>query len=298
VYIVGIGARFALYLNALNNGDMTATKPFGVEGFLPISALLGLKQLVMSFEYDRVHPAGLTIFIAIIVMSIVLKKSFCSHICPVGCVSESVSKIGFNKRIPWYIPVWALKYVLLGFFVYVVLFGMDINAIRAFINSPYNAVSDAKMLYLFTPPSLTTVLVLVAIILLTLVFRNFWCKNLCPYGALLGLFSVLSPIKVKRNAEACTSCMKCTKVCPSGLSVHTKKTIHNPDCVGCHECIKHRGTPECLETTVVRYNKWFPLVAVGIFVLITIVAMVTGYWESSVSNEQYLQFLKIGVTHP
>jgi polyferredoxin len=87
LYIVGIGVRFIIYLNALNSGDMSASKPFGVEGFLPISALLGLKQLVLTFTYDRVHPAGLTIFIAIIVMSIVLKKSFCSHICPVGFIS-------------------------------------------------------------------------------------------------------------------------------------------------------------------------------------------------------------------
>ncbi len=297
VYVLGIGLRFYFYLRALSDGNVDVTKPYGVEGFLPISALLGLKQLLLTFRYDTIHPAGLTILISAILMSIIFKKSFCSHICPVGFVSETVAKLGKRWVIPWFIPVWALKYVLLGFFIYIVL-TMDIGSIQAFMRSPYNIVADSKMLGFFLHPSMMTMIVLAALLALTFFFRGFWCKNLCPYGALLGLCSVFSPVKVKRDASACIKCGRCRRICPMGLSVDQKNTVWNPDCMGCHECVKNRQNPHCLNTTAVKYNRWIPACIVAVFIGMIGAAMLTGHWESSVTNELYKKYLQIDISHP
>ena len=45
--------------------------------------------------------------------------------------------------------------------------------------------------------------------------QNFWCRYLCPYGALLGLTSLLSPLRIRREPAACIDCAKCAKACPS-----------------------------------------------------------------------------------
>lgn len=298
VYIATIGVRFILYISALNAGSMAASKPLGVEGFLPISALLGFKQLAMTGKYDMVHAAGLSIFLAIVVISIVFKKSFCSHICPVGLISEKISAVGKRLYIPVFIPVWIIKYVLLGFFIYAVFFAMDLRSIQSFIISPYNIVSDYKMLKLFAPPSMTTIIVVSAIVLLTLVFNNFWCKYLCPYGALLGLVSVLSPVKIKRDAATCTDCKSCRQACPSSINVHKKDIVYNPDCNLCQECVKHCPVDKCLSTTLVKRNNYIPAAVLALFLIIIGTAMLTGHWESAIPNEMYSRFMKMNIMHP
>ena len=70
------------------------------------------------------------------------------------------------------------------------------------------------MYYFFaeiTPFALT---VIVGLVLLSIPIRGFWCRYLCPYGALLGILSLLSPQKIKRNPTTCIDCGKCAKVCP------------------------------------------------------------------------------------
>lgn len=295
VYILGIGARFYFYIAAVKLGDFGLSRPSGVEGFLPISALLGLRQLIFDGTYDKVHPAGLTILLAAIIMSALFKKSFCGYICPVGYVSEQVSKVGLKVKIHKYIhyPLTALKYAVLGFFIYSVFFVMNTGSAAIFIESQYNKVSDAKMLEFLISPSFTTVVVLLALALLTLVFKNFWCRYLCPYGALLGIVSFLSPFKIKRSETDCVKCGRCAKSCPMDIPVDERYRVVSPECFGCMNCIKNRYNDKCLsvgrfQITPVVYG----LFAVGIFMVIFLAAYFGGFWESSVDPEEYREILR------
>jgi polyferredoxin len=296
LYTLGIGARFYLFLRGIEAGDLTVSRPPGVEGFLPISALIALKQLVFGQGFDMIHPAGLTILLAALIMSILLKKSFCSHICPVGFVSEMISKAGAGFRIHPYIPVWLLKYVLLGFFLYI-SFSMPLVAAKGFLQSPYNMIVDSRMLDFFLKASVTTVIVTASIILLTLVFKGLWCKYLCPYGALMGLCSFLSPTKIARDESKCIDCKKCSQACPMSLKVHMKKTVLNADCIGCHECIKVCPS-DCLNTKGMKWRWFTPLFAPAIFLLFVAVAMISGHWVSEIPNEVYQSLLKMNIGHP
>ena len=91
---------------------------------------------------------------------------------------------------------------------------MSLEAIIAFQRAPYNLVADGKMLLFFLAPSGLAAGVLLFLVLVSFFVRNFWCRYLCPYGALLGLLAFMSPVKVKRVAETCIDCQKCEKVCP------------------------------------------------------------------------------------
>src|SRR5210317_2140562 len=83
------GYRFYLfYLWGTGQSLTYVPRPPSVEAFLPISALVGLKRLVLSGHYDMIHPAGLTIFLAAIFIAILLRKGFCGWICPVGFASN------------------------------------------------------------------------------------------------------------------------------------------------------------------------------------------------------------------
>lgn len=291
IYSIGIGLRFYFYYLSVKSGDYSVVKPAGVEGFLPISALIGLKQLLLKGVYDNIHPAGLTILLATIFISILFKKGFCGYICPFGFVSEIVSKFSLSFKIPKYIhyPLLSLKYILLSFFIYILIIASD-----DFLQTPYNKVADAKMMLFFMPPSTTTIIVISVIIFLTLLIKNFWCKYLCPHGALLGLLSLFSPFKIKRNKVACVSCGKCSNVCPMDIDVKNKNTIYNVECMGCLTCINNKANDNCLTFGPYKIEPYiFAILIVVSFLLFFFIALLTGHWYSSVTNEEYGSYLEI-----
>ena len=306
-WIVGIGVRFGIFVNGMAQGNPTPlfARPPGVEGFLPIGALTSLKYWLVSGTIHPVHPAALVIFVAILLMSVLAKKSFCSWLCPVGTLSEGVYKLGIrgfghNFRVwRWLdIALRGIKYLLLFFFVKIILIDMSAAALGSFLDAPYWAVSDIKMLRFFTNMTTTTVMVLLMLIGLSLCYKNFWCRYLCPYGALLGLASMASPFKIRRNPAMCTGCQRCTAACPSRLEVHTCSTQSSPECTGCLTCVAN--CPE-LSAITMRPAFWqqtlpvwvFPVVALSLFMAAIAVGMVSGYWHSSLSYEDYQRLLPL-----
>jgi len=157
-------------------------------------------------------------------MSFFFGKSFCSWVCPVGFISELIGDFGqkiFKRKLklPKFldIPLRSLKYILLGFFIYSIFFLMSQVAVKAFLNSDYNLISDVKMYYFFADISRFSLIVISALFILSIFIRNFWCRFLCPYGALLGIVALLSPLKIKRNKVSCIDCGLCAKACPSSI---------------------------------------------------------------------------------
>jgi len=304
------GYRFYLfYLWALDKSEVYVARPPSVEAFLPIGALVNLKRLVFTGVYDPIHPAGLTIFIAALVIALLLRKGFCGWICPVGFASNLAEKLSMKLKIIRRLPIWldypllAPKYMLLFFFAFLILLKMGIQAIEAFNNSAYNLVVDAKMLLFFLEPSELTIWVMTFLVGASLLLRNFWCRYLCPYGALLGLLSLFSPVKIKRDPESCIDCRKCEKVCPGSIMVAEGKTIYNPECIGCLECVAVCPVDDCLSVNVGRRQVaaiWLPLGIVGMFLLFWGVAVLSGHWHSEVPVDLLKQYyLQAGqLEHP
>ena len=235
-------------------------------------------------------------------MSIVFGKSFCSWLCPVGLISELVGDFGekiFKRklRLPKILdyPLRSLKYLLLGFLFYSVFFLMTELALKAFLDSPYNLVSDVKMFYFFANISRTSLIVLTVLFVLSIFVRNFWCRFLCPYGALLGIFALLSPTKIKRNTGNCIDCELCTKACPSFIKVDKIKTVVSDECTSCLNCVDVCPVADTLELKTITPIKSIKVtkrvVAIGvvsIFLLVTGAGIFTGNWQNNMTAEEYL----------
>jgi ferredoxin len=166
---------------------------------------------------------------------------------------------------------------------------MDIRAIEAFLYSKYNQVADAKMLLFFLHPTLLTVKVLVVLLLASTFIRNFWCRYLCPYGALLGLGALIGPLQVRRNASLCIQCKKCDSICPGSIRISKNGTIRHPECVGCAECVEICPVKGCLSlqapklTVAPLYS--FAIVVVGLFAAFWAIAVLTGHWHTAISPD-------------
>ncbi len=304
-WVIGIGIRFGIFVSAMENGNPAPlfNRPPGVEGFLPIGSLASLKYWFITGEIHPVHPAAPVIFIAILLMSLVARKSFCSWICPIGTVSEVAYKLGArlfgkNFRIPGWLDyiLMGIKYLLLFFFIKVILIDLPVSGLKTFMNAPYWAASDIKMLYFFTQISKTTLIVLAILIILSLLYRNFWCRYLCPYGALLGIVSLASPFKIRRDQNKCTGCGACASACPSGIVVHSQKSVTSPECTGCLTCISVCPESDVLSIQPSFWKKrlpvWvFPSVLLIVYFSSIAVGIMTGNWHSSLRFEDYQYLL-------
>jgi polyferredoxin len=308
VLVIILGVRFSLWVSALLAGRAPALgRPPGVEGFLPISALMSFRLWLAGGGVHSVHPAALAIFLAIVAMSALVAKSFCSHLCPVGAVSEWLGRLGARLLgRTWLPPRWldiplrALRYVLLAFFVWATWVAMGSLAVQAFLDSPYNKVADVKMLLFFAHPSELTIAVLGVLVVGSLLVRDLWCRYLCPYGALLGLVGRFAPLKVTRDPSTCIDCEKCTRVCPARLTVHTSRRVCSVECTSCQDCVAACPVTGCLSVQppapVAHAWRFHPAavvgLAIGVYVAVLFVFILAGKWHGSVSEEEYATRLR------
>jgi len=300
-----IGIEFYLFVGQLEQGiTPTITRPPGAEAFLPISALISLNYLLLTGIFNTIHPSALVLLLIIGITAILLKKGFCSWVCPFSWLSEMLTELHvkiFDRqlRVPKWLdyPLRSLKYLLLFFFVWAVFFQMTGNDLKLFIYSPYNRVADIKMLYFFTDMSEMTFWVLALLVLLSLAIPYFWCRYLCPYGALLGSLSWLSFFKIYRNKSTCIDCELCTKVCPSNIKVHSSKRVFSDECHSCLKCVDICPVKNTLYIASAKQRirisrKLYAIILVSLFIVGITLAEITGYWQNSISSKEYLFHMK------
>lgn len=304
IFMLWLGIRFYQFVNYFYSGGSTSfvERPGGIEAFLPISGLMGASAWLKGLGINSVHPAAVIIFVTVLAGALLLRRSFCSWICPVATISESSWKAGFsifkrNLRLPrWLdIPLRGLKYLLLAFFVYQIVVAMPVEALHDFIHSDYHKVSDVRLLEFFLHISPLALGVFLTLLLLSLPLKNPFCRYLCPYGALLGLAAMLSPLRVTRDTERCVSCGVCSQVCPTHIDVMHKQSVYSPECIGCWRCISHCRFNSALSMRaagrIALPGLVFALLVVLLFWGGTLVGKWSGHWHTSISMEEYVRLL-------
>jgi polyferredoxin len=309
-----LGIQFFLWVRYYERGGqgLAVARPAGAEGWLPIAGLMNFKYFLVTGTIPAIHPAAMFLFVAFLLMSLFLKKAFCSWLCPVGTFSEYVWKLGqriFGRslRLPrWVdIPLRGLKYLLLSFFVFIIG-AMSAEALQDFMHAPYGIIADVKMLNFFRTMGTTAAVVIMLLVFFSLLVKNFWCRYLCPYGALMGLASLLSPVKIRRDADACIECGKCATACPANLPVDRLVQVRSVECTGCMACVAVCATQDALQLSLpprkslVPVERWrsrvlSPLAVAGvmacIFFGLILYAKATGHWQTNLPREVYLELV-------
>jgi NAD-dependent dihydropyrimidine dehydrogenase PreA subunit len=297
--VLWIGVEFVLWVRSLESGWASGARPPGVEGFLPIAALMSLRHLWITGQVHPVHPAGLVILLAILAVSLLLKKAFCSWLCPIGTLSEALAALSlrvFRRRLKLPrlldLPLRGLKYLLLFFFLHAI-FTMRPDQLAAFLDSPYHRVADIKMLYFFERLSPFALKVLVGLGTLCFMVPYFWCRYLCPYGALLGATSLLAPFKVTRHLPSCIDCGLCAAACPASLPVDRLRRVRSDECAACLSCVA-----ACPVTRALRVESpapWRLALRPAVFALLVLALFggtieagrALGAWRGSISDQEY-----------
>lgn len=186
-------------------------------GFLRSSPLIMITTLLTNSFSTRFLPA-----IILVIATLFLGRFFCGWICPVGTISDLIPKT--KRKLSKF---YRFKYYFLVFVIVSSLFGFNLLV----ISDPI--VIFTRSLVFITHARIPFMLIVIVALVAGLGER-FWCRVLCPLGALLGIFSVLKILNL-HIGEDCTHCTFCNRVCPMDAihNAHIKKS----ECTFCFECV-------------------------------------------------------------
>jgi polyferredoxin len=305
------GHQFYLFvLHFEGPGHPFVQRPPSVDAFLPIAGMMSFKYFLYTRIVEPVHPAAFVMFTAIVGVSLFLKKGFCGWICPIGSVSQYLwmageKLFGRNFRMRRYadISLRAAKYILMSFFILIIWVKMPAPVLGEFFLSDYYKIADVKTMKFFTGMSAATLGFLAAMVGLSLLYKNFWCRYLCPYGALLGLLSRLSPVKVRRSENNCSHCHACSRHCPAHLDVEKQDSVTSAECFGCMTCVSRCPSKGALDVSlgVGKKRRPFPpyLYAAALVLLFTLIigaGITAGKWHSGITYPEYKRIIP-GAAH-
>ncbi|WP_411679985.1 4Fe-4S binding protein [Clostridium thailandense] len=227
------------YLHATIGGKDYAS----IHALCPYGALESLYSLLFSETFIKKIFSGTFVLLGItLILALIFRRSFCGLICPFGTIQELFGKLGkrlFKKRLelPKKIDnsLRYLKYVVLIITVY---YGWKTAGLWMSPYDPWAAYGHAGegLTSLIEEFPVGSILLIVTIIG-SILYDRFFCKYLCPMGALYGIISKLSPGKITRNENTCVNCGLCTKNCPVNIKVSEMKTIKSAECLNCQSCI-------------------------------------------------------------
>lgn len=208
----------------------------GAIGSCPLGAL----QNALSASKTRT-PAY--IFGIIILFGLLLGRTICGWLCPVGLGQELLYKIKTPKvkkskvtRVFSYfkyvllialVVIVPLMFAIPGFCEYICPAGTLEGGVGLLANS-----ENEGLLSNLGPLFTWKFTLLIAIVVLSIFFFRFFCRFLCPLGALYGFFCRVAMLGVKLDKNKCTDCGLCVGVCKMDV-----KRVGDHECIHCGACI-------------------------------------------------------------
>ncbi len=222
------------------------------EAYCPFGGMESLWGLFTHGEFScALGPLNLSLLLALVLLVLLSKKSFCGWACPIGFLGELFGRAGGKiwkgrprpgRRLNGTLKL--LRYAVLVLFLILtyktgelILRGYDPFYIiySGFGHGTVGAVSR-------------TVLVVLAIG--ALIVPMFFCRYLCPLGAVFDPLSRLGIIKISRDEDKCTQCGTCQKACLHDIPVQSMRLVRHRDCTNCLECLDSCPEDEVLSVRV------------------------------------------------
>ncbi|MBF0176519.1 MAG: 4Fe-4S binding protein [Magnetococcales bacterium] len=239
-----------MFLFFLLVSDFRHLRGYDVSLFLELDPLTALGGLLTSHTLYK----GLAWSLVILLSTLFLGRFFCSWVCPLGILNQLAGYL-FNRRRPVdayadnrYRSIFRVKYYLLTALLLLALLGglqiglLDPIALleRSFAVGVLPAVHGREIpLYPYQPyfhGGILISMILLGILLANRFMPRFWCRVMCPLGALLGVFALRAPLRIRRDVDRCTSCSRCLEACQGGCDPHTELRVS--ECHLCMNCIE------------------------------------------------------------
>lgn len=218
---------------------------------------------------ESVLALNVVVILALIVLTLIFGRIYCSIICPLGIMQDIFGWLGkkakknrytSSKEMKW------LRYPIMGIFIIALVAGIGTlvhllapysafgriatnllqpvwlagNNALASIAEHYDSYAFYRSdIWLRSLPSLT-IAVITLVVLAVLAWRNgrTYCNTICPVGTVLSFFSRFSWLKILFDTEKCRNCSLCTKNCKAACIDYKNHTVDYSRCVVCGDCIE------------------------------------------------------------
>lgn len=245
---------------------------YGLPEWLPADVYLRLDPLlaITALLAQKEYIARALWSIITIGATILIGRFFCGYVCPLG-VAIDLGKYFFWRKIKFYHFSKDLVFRQIKFYILVITLSAALGGLT--IAGLFDPLPLLTRFYTFTlypmivtiinlimdilrplghivgwsawqhthypQPvyymSLITFLIFAFIIFLNRYAARFWCRYLCPLGALLSLVAPIGLFKRRVN-QNCTSCLKCQKSCPMGAVAADPRHTQLSECIQCRTC--------------------------------------------------------------
>lgn len=237
-------------------------------------------QMLQRITVDMLLPTLFT-FLTFLAFFVVLNKTFCAWICPLGTVQEWLYALGRRLSLPFrrlegtaLARVRPVKWVVLIALVLVIPLVGGLGYGPHALVDPFCQLCPSRMVNTLLTANVEQGLAVPTndwasaafaagrnmlfgfVIVAALVMRQPFCR-ICPMLALHAAFRRVSPLRlVKVQHDRCASCGICTKACPMDIpeisACHGAKAFH-ADCTMCGRCAEF-----CPDDGIIKL-KWGPV---------------------------------------
>ena len=259
-------------LSLLFFSALFALATYKLPNWLPADIYLRLDPLLgMNAIFAAREMIGRALWSLVVIgATLAIGRFFCAYICPMGASIDFLDLLFFRgkkrsalkaetglRRLKYFLLVVFIVAALTGisfaflmdpislltrfytFFIYplaAVLINMFLDLLRPLFGA-LGWVSLSHLHYFQSVYYMTAITLLICggIIVLNRYAARFWCRYLCPLGALLSFISPLGLFK-RRVGQACNECLKCRKTCPMGAIPDDPRQTRLPECIQCRRC--------------------------------------------------------------
>lgn len=256
-----------------------------------INDLIWIQFVPSALKYFDLKSAAFTGFFAVIILTILSGRTYCSFLCPLGIGQDIFSRMGGRirkkfRRYGYKKPHTIIRYLLLAITLTVtIIWGIYLVTLldpysifgrfMTYFAKPMVLVINnflAGILHKFDIYTLDHVTIngfgilaysipaafFILIGSLSLTKGRHYCNMICPVGTLLGLISKISVLRINFNESKCTKCGRCSLLCKSSCIDFLQYKIDESRCVDCFNCINN--CPEkALSYGLVRLKKKTPV---------------------------------------
>ncbi len=219
----------------------------GVERFLQMDPLASLASALSA----RTWTVALAIGVVVMLAGLIMPRVFCSHICPLGTMIDlfDASLGRWTRRHHLRQGQWwtHLRYAILASVAVGAVVGLSLAGLVAAMplvtRGLVYAVGPVQLGLLHgwesVPPMTASqwaaAALMLGVLLLGLLGRRFWCRCLCPTGALMGLAASWLRISDRKVSSSCINCDKCRRTCSFG-AINNDYSTRPAACTFCQDC--------------------------------------------------------------
>ena len=193
---------------------------------------------------------GISFYVSgfLLLLGLLMGRFVCGFLCPFGFFQELLHKLPVPKK-KLFPPLIYVKYAVLVIFVLLVPLGGAIygsKGLPAFCEyiCPAGTLEGAIPL-LITHPEFRQAagilfawkfFILIGVVVGCMFIYRFFCKTLCPLGAIYGLLNPVSLYRLRLAEQRCIACGKCQEICP--MNINPARQTASAECIMCGKCIE------------------------------------------------------------